>query len=146
MPMHTKEKALTQCWEQRCTRQAVLAAWQKAFCSSAAPLDTATTAQEKKKREKTLLNGKPQMCSVLLKLRREPNTGINNFSRSDLRSFKDSLPSASCPSDSFLLKAALFKVVFCKVKTQLWQHKSKEQAGKNCPQLCFLCRFEAGFG
>lgn len=67
MPMHTKEKALTQCWEQQCTCWAAHAAWQKVFCSSAAPLDTAVTAQEKNW-EKTLLNGKPQMCSVLLKL------------------------------------------------------------------------------
>lgn len=67
MPMHTKEKALTQCWEQGCTCWAAHAARQKAFCSSAAPLDTAVTAQEKNW-EKTLLNGKPQMCSVLLKL------------------------------------------------------------------------------
>lgn len=48
MPMHTKEKALTQCWEQGCTCWAAHAARQKAFCSSAAPLDTAVTAQEKK--------------------------------------------------------------------------------------------------
>lgn len=71
MPMHTKEKALTQCWEQRCTRQAVLAAWQKAFCSSAAPLDTATTAQEKKKMGKNTSQWKtPNMqCAAEVAMR-----------------------------------------------------------------------------
>lgn len=46
MPVHTKEKALTQRWEQQGTGWAALAAWQKAFWSSAEPLDTAISAQE----------------------------------------------------------------------------------------------------